>query len=75
MEAVKKREEAAKLRLLAASQKSNAAAHLRQADNPIYPGQSAICIDKAAIIEALADKNLATAARLDAEAGAMESAD
>jgi len=39
VEAAKKREEAARLRTLAAGQQDNAAAHVRQSQKPIYPGQ------------------------------------
>jgi len=60
-----KRLEAAKLRVLAASQRANAAAHRRQAENPIYPGQEMICLNKADQIEAFA-------ARSEAQADLME---
>ena len=73
LEAAKKREEAAKLRRLASSQKDNAAAHVRQSKKPIYDGQADICIGKANTIESIAGANLATAARLEAEADCMES--
>jgi hypothetical protein len=72
VEAAKKREEAARLRTLAAGQQYNAAAHVRQSQNPIYPGQTEICTGKAAQIEAFANENIAKAARLDAEADTLE---
>ena len=72
VEAAKKREAAARLRTLAASQINNAAAHVRQSQKPIYPGQAVICTDKAAQIKAFADENLAKAARLEAEADCFE---
>ncbi|MDD5010503.1 MAG: hypothetical protein PHQ00_00095 [Phycisphaerae bacterium] len=72
LEAAKKREEAAKLRSLVASQKDNAAAHLRQSQKPAYAGQAEICTGKAAQFESIADKNLATAKRLEAEADLLE---
>lgn len=72
VEAAYKREEAARLRTLAASQQDSAAAHIRQSQNPIYPGQPEICMGKAAQIEAFANENIAKAARLETEADALE---
>jgi hypothetical protein len=72
LEAAKKREEAARLRGLAVSQKDNDAAHLRQSQKPIYDGQTEICTGKAAQIESFAEKNLAIAKRLEAEADLLE---
>lgn len=46
--------EAARLRVLACQQRQNAAAHERQAGQPIYPGQTMICLGKAAMLYALA---------------------
>ena len=57
----------AKLRVLAANQRSAAAAHIRQAKQPIYPGQAEICLDKAATINAYADRTLAQADLIEAE--------
>lgn len=57
---------AANLRILAASQRANAAAHRRQATHPVYPGQSEICLDKADQIDAYADRSEAQAALIEA---------
>uniref|UniRef100_A0A6M3JA07 Uncharacterized protein n=1 Tax=viral metagenome TaxID=1070528 RepID=A0A6M3JA07_9ZZZZ len=67
VEVTKKREEAARLRSLAAGQKEYAAAHMRQAQHPIYAGQEEVCAGKASQLEAFAEQNLAIAARLDLE--------
>jgi len=55
------RVKAAQKRVLAASQRSHAASYSRQADRPIYDGQSAICLSKA-------DQAFSYADRSDAEA-------
>jgi len=60
---------AAELRVLAASQRANAAAHVRQASHPIYPGQDVICLEKAAQIKALAARSEAQANLIEAQAG------
>ena len=57
----------ANLRILAASQRANAAAHRRQALKPIYPGQSDICMSKADQIEAFAARTEAQADLLAAD--------
>jgi len=75
VEAAKKREEAATKRALAVNQKERAAGHLQQAEKPIFPDQAMVCIDKAARLEAFAEQNLATAARLEAEAAMLEATD
>lgn len=60
--------EATKLRTRAAHQETQAAAYRRQAAQPIYDGQTEICLGKAAEVEALAAENRARAALLEAEA-------
>ena len=70
-EAIKKAElrlAAASKRVHAAHQMANAAAHDRQATNPIYEGQSMICMVKADTIRAYAARTLAEADLLDAQA-------
>lgn len=52
---------AANLMVLAVNQRSNAAAHRRQAGKPIYPGQTEICMDKADHIDAFAMRSEAQA--------------
>ena len=60
-----------KLRNLAAWQRDDyAASHIRQADHPIYPGQAAICLSKAAQAERMADENEAKANLLEAQLAA-----
>ena len=59
---------AANLRILAASQAQNAAAHRRQATHPIYPGQASICEGKAMQIDAFAARSLAEAELLETQA-------
>ena len=63
----KKRLEAANLRVLAASQRANAAAHRRQAEHPIYPGQDIVCLGKADQIDAFAARSEAQADLLKTE--------
>ena len=73
--AAKKREKAAQLRLLAASQHHCAAVYLRQAKKqPIYSGQASVCEGKAAQIAAFAAATAAHAARLEAEADSLDKA-
>jgi len=60
------RVKAAKLRILAAEQRAMAAGYRRQAAHPVYPGQDTICLDKADQIAALAAREEAEAAILDA---------
>uniref|UniRef100_A0A6H1ZG25 Uncharacterized protein n=1 Tax=viral metagenome TaxID=1070528 RepID=A0A6H1ZG25_9ZZZZ len=62
-----KRLEAANLRVLAASQRSNAAAHRRQAEHPIYPGQDMVCLGKADQIDAFAARSEAQADLIESE--------
>ena len=61
-----KKLKAAKLRILAAGQRARAAGYRRQAVHPVYPGQDTICLDKADQIAALAAREEAEAAILDA---------
>ena len=61
-----KRVKAARLRVLAANQQTMAAGYRRQAAHPVYPGQDTICLDKADQIAALAAREEAEAAILDA---------
>ncbi len=70
MNAIEKAEakvKAANLRILAAGQRANAAAHMRQAGHPIYPGQDMVCISKAAQIEAFAARSEAQADLIEAQ--------
>ncbi len=70
MNAIEKAEakmRAANLRILAAGQRANAAAHMRQSLHPIYPGQDMVCINKAAQIEAFAAKSEAQADLIEAQ--------
>lgn len=60
--------EAARKRVWAAHQRDNAAAHMRQAAKPAYPGQEDFCINKAAIISALAAQTDAEAELIEAKA-------
>ena len=60
---------AANLRILAAGQRANADAHRRQANHPIYTGQSEICMIKADQIDAFASRSEAQAELIEAEAG------
>ena len=60
-----KKLKAARLRVLAASQRTMAAGYRRQAAHPVYPGQDTICLDKA-------DQVAALAARSEAEAEILE---
>ena len=73
IERAQRRLEAANLRVLAAGQRENARAHERQAGHPIYPGQDVICMDKAARILAMAERNeaLATLKEVEAKEGQM----
>ena len=59
---------AANLRILAASQTANAAAHRRQALHPAYAGQAEICENKAVMIDGFAARSLASAELLEAQA-------
>ena len=61
-----KKLKAAKLRILATGQRAMAARYRRQAAHPVYPGQDTICLDKADQIAALAAREEAEAAILDA---------
>ena len=61
--------EAARLRLLAQSQRDMAAAYGRQATKPIYPEQAEICAGKGSMALSHADVTEARAALLLAEAG------
>lgn len=70
-----KRLEAANLRVLAAGQRANAAAHRRQADHPIYLGQDMICATKADQIDAFAARSEAQADLIDRQARAAERAE
>jgi hypothetical protein len=63
-----KRLEAAQRRTLAAHQREYAAACYEQAASPAYIGQDVVCLNKAQILEALADENEAKADLLEAEA-------
>ena len=72
VEAAQKREDAAKLRRLAAGQQANANAHRQQAERPAYPEQAGICVEKASRIEAFAGENIAKAERLEAEANLLD---
>ena len=51
---MEKTTKAAKLRVLAANQRTMATGYRRQAMHPIYPGQDLICLDKADAVDALA---------------------
>lgn len=55
------------MRVLAASQRSNAAAHRRQAEHPIYPGQDMVCLGKADQIDAFAARSEAQADLIESE--------
>ena len=66
MTKAEKKLQAANLRFLAANQRSMAAGYRRQAMHPAYPGQDTICLDKADQIAALAAREEAEAAILDA---------
>ncbi|HUV65718.1 MAG TPA: hypothetical protein VMW24_17615 [Sedimentisphaerales bacterium] len=59
---------AAELRVRAAHQSS--AGYQRQAANPVYDGQEAVCMGKAAQVDALSAKSSAQADLIDAEADA-----
>lgn len=59
----------ANLRIKAQGQRELAAAYERQAMRPIYEGQGAICISKAAMAHACADRTLAEADVIAAKAG------
>jgi len=61
---------AANLRIFAASQAENAAAHRRQATHPLYPGQAGICEGKAQVIDGFSARSLAQAELLEAQAEA-----
>lgn len=52
---------AAKKRVMAAQRLATIAAYERQAGNPAYPGQSAICLGKAEIERSLYERDLAEA--------------
>jgi len=70
MTAIEKAEmklKAANLRILAASQSENAAAHRRQAERPAYPGQAGICLSKADVIDGFALRSLAQAELIEAQ--------
>jgi len=56
-------------RVLAANQRSMAAAYQRQSEHPIYPGQELICLDKANQVLNLAVQNDATADLILIKAG------
>ena len=66
MKTAEKKLKAAKLRILAAGQRARAKSYRRQAVHPVYPGQDTICLDKADQIAALAAREEAEAAILDA---------
>ena len=72
LKAAKKREEAARLRTLSVFQRDGAAAYARSADKPIYPGLGSISAGKAVQWDAYAARNIAIAARLDAEADVLD---
>ena len=60
---------AANLRILAAGQRARGDAHRRQANHPMYSGQSEICMSKADQIDAFAARSEAQADLIEAEAG------
>ncbi len=57
---------AAQLRTRAAHMDDQAAAYERQAANPIYDGQAGVCLGKASVVRAIADKQLAEADVIEA---------
>jgi hypothetical protein len=60
---------AAQKRILACSQRDHAAASMKQASHPAYPGQEVICIGNAAKANACADHTDAQADLIEAQAG------
>lgn len=60
---------AARLRVKACQQDQYAAGYTRQAEHPIYPGQEAVCGQKAAEGQAFAAQTRAEADLIEAEAG------
>lgn len=60
---------AAEKRVFAAHQREGAAAYFRQANHPIYDGQSMICINKGNVVAALAARTEAEADLIEAQAG------
>ena len=69
VEQARARVKAAELRVRAASMDQCTAGYSRQASNPIYDGQSEICMGKAAEQQAFADRVRAQADLIEAEAG------
>lgn len=68
VEIARRQLEIVRMRNLAAWQRGDyAQSHIRQANHPIYPGQSEICMGKAAQAERLADENEARANLMEAE--------
>jgi len=72
VKAAKMREEAASVRVMATNQRKKAHCRKRSAAHPTYDGQAELCNRNAAESEIWADKHLATAARLEAEADLIE---
>jgi len=72
VKAAKMREEAASVRVIATHNRERAKASLRQSANPLYDGQAEICTRNAAASNAFADKQLSSAARMEAEADLIE---
>jgi len=68
IEAAKAKLKAAQLRVKAAHQREMAAAYSRQATHPIYPGQEVVCLNKAGVVDALANQTLAEADLIEMEA-------
>ena len=67
VEIAEKRLEVVKLRNLATWQRGEyAQSHIRQARHPIYPGQTDVCMAKAAQAERLASENEAKADLMEA---------
>lgn len=64
--------EAARLRSLAATNQMYSASYRRQARKPIYNGQDAICLQKAAESDAFADQRRAEANLLDCQAAELD---
>lgn len=59
---------AAEKRVFASQRLGSIASYERQASNPAYPGQEAICSSKATVEKALYDKEMAEADLIEAKA-------